>query len=142
MYGVMASLILLGMYFAVLTAVSGWDYGRSEFSDFWYFILSLAFGFGIQFGLYSYLKQLVRNQSMIISGRTVAATGTTSTLAMISCCAHYLVNIVPILGIAGALAIITQYQIEIFWIGLAFNIFGIAFIYGKIIKFKSHRLNI
>lgn len=73
-----------------------------------------------------------------MSGRTVAVTGTTSTLAMISCCAHYLANIVPILGIAGALSVVAAYQVQIFWIGLAFNIFGIVFISNKIIKFKKH----
>ena len=70
--------------------------------------------------------------------KTLAATGTTSTLAMISCCAHYLANIVPILGIAGALSIVAQYQIKIFWIGLFFNILGIVFITDKIIKFRKY----
>ena len=73
-----------------------------------------------------------------MSDKTVAVTGATSSLAMISCCAHYLANIIPILGIAGTLSVIAQYQIEIFWIGLIFNIFGILFISNKIIKFSAH----
>jgi len=72
--------------------------------------------------------------------KTVAATGTTSALAMISCCAHYLANIVPILGIAGVLSIVAQYQIKIFWIGLFSNILGIVFITDKIIKFPAKGL--
>ena len=133
-----ATLSLLLLYFAIVTLVSGFKFAMSQFESFWYFLISLAVGFGIQIGLYSYLKQLVKNSSMVMGKKTVAMTGTTSTLAMISCCAHYLANIVPILGIAGALTIVAQYQTEIFWVGLAFNLFGIAFISNKIIKFKKY----
>lgn len=136
LYGVLASAILLGIYFAVLTLVSGWNYALGQFGTYWYFITSLAIGFGIQIGLYQYLKALVHGgQGM---GKVVGVSGTTSTAAMISCCAHYLVNLVPILGITGLATFVAQYQIKIFWVGLAFNIFGIAFISNKIIKFKKH----
>jgi Cu+-exporting ATPase len=138
LYGIIASLLLLGIYFTVLILLSGWGFTQDQFSQFWYFIVSLALGFGIQVGLFTYLKDAVKNSNMAMEGKTVAVTGTTSTLSMISCCAHYLVNIVPILGIAGAISIIAQYQTEIFWVGLAFNIFGIAFISNKIIKFKKY----
>lgn len=136
--GAGAVIALLSVYFAVVSVISGFSFALSQFYSYWYFLISLALGFGVQIGLYSYLKQLVRNSSMNMPGKTVAVTGTTSTLAMISCCAHYLTNILPILGIAGTLAIIAQYQVEIFWIGLAFNIFGIWFIANKVIKFKKH----
>ncbi|MDP3956514.1 MAG: hypothetical protein Q8P97_00780 [bacterium] len=132
----MASLLLL--YFVIVITVSGFKFALSQFASYWYFLISLALGFGIQIGLYSYLKQLIKNSSMVMGKKTVAMTGTTSTLAMISCCAHYLANIVPILGIAGALSIITQYQVKIFWVGLLFNAFGVVFISNKIIKFKKH----
>ncbi|MFA6272907.1 MAG: hypothetical protein WC673_00210 [Candidatus Paceibacterota bacterium] len=136
LYGILASAILLGVYFAVLTLVSGWSFAQSQFADFWYFIISLAVGFGIQIALYQYIKNLVHNgQGM---GKVVGVSGTTSTAAMISCCAHYLVNLVPILGITGLATFVAQYQVKIFWVGLAFNIFGIAFISSKIIKFKKH----
>src|SRR3989344_524517 len=129
--------LLLAFYFIIVTTVSGFQFALSQFSSYWYFLISLALGFGIQIGLYSYLKWLVKNSNMKIAGKTVAMTGTTSTLSMISCCAHYLANILPILGIAGAIAIIAQYQTEIFWVGLAFNLFGILFISNKVIKFNK-----
>ena len=62
----------------------------------------------------------------------MAASGTTSTAAMISCCAHYLVNVAPVLGAAGLVTIATQYQVEFFWVGLAFNAAGIAYIGNKL----------
>ena len=133
-----ATISLLLVYFIAVTLVSGKSFMLSQFELYWYFLTSLAVGFGIQIGLYTYLKELVKNASIEMHDKTVAVTGTTSTIAMISCCAHYLANIVPILGVAGALTIVAQYQTEIFWVGLIFNIFGIAFISNKIIKFKKH----
>lgn len=138
LYGTVASALLLVVYFATLSLVSGWGFAKDQFTSFWYFIVSLAIGFGIQISLYSYLKQLVKNRGVAVGDKTVAVTGTTSTLVMISCCVHYLANIAPILGIAGVLSIVAQYQVKIFWVGLLFNAFGIAFIGNKIIKFKKH----
>ena len=136
LYGTLASAILLGVYFAVLTLVSGRSFALGQFTTYWYFIVNLAVGFGIQIALYQYIKSLVHSgQGM---GKVVGVSGTTSTAAMISCCAHYLVNLVPILGVTGIVTFVAQYQVKIFWIGLAFNIFGIAFISNKIIKFKKH----
>ncbi len=133
-----ATVSLLSAYFILVGLISGIKFALSQFSTYWYFLISLAVGFGVQMGLYLYLRYLVKNSNMKMGGKTVAVTGTTSTLAMISCCAHYLANIVPILGIAGAFAIVSQYQIQIFWVGLAFNLFGIGFIINKIEKFKEH----
>ena len=135
LYGAFASAILLGVYFAVLTLVSGWSFAQIQFANYWYFIISLVVGFGIQIALYQYIKTLVHSgQGM---GKVVGVSGTTSTAAMISCCAHYLVNLVPVLGITGLATLVAQYQVKIFWVGLAFNIFGIVFISNKIIKFKK-----
>lgn len=130
-------LALLAVYFSTTAFISGWNFALQQFSQFWYFIVGLAFGFGFQIALYFYLKQEIKNRNMEFSGKALAVTGTTSTLAMVSCCAHYLANIIPILGIAGSFAIIAQYQIQLFWVGLIFNAFGIAYITNKIIKFKK-----
>jgi len=135
-YGMLACVILLGVYFAVLTLVSGWSFAQSQFVDFWYFIISLAVGFGIQISLYQYIKSLVNSgQGM---GKVVGVSGTTSTVAMISCCAHYLVNLVPVLGVTGLVTFVAQYQVELFWVGLASNIFGIGYMANRIIKLKKN----
>src|SRR3989339_1167286 len=135
LYGIIASTILLGVYFAVLTLVSGWSFAQSQFADFWYFIISLVVGFGIQIGLYQYIKTLVHSgQGM---GKVVGVSGTTSTAAMISCCAHYLVNLIPILGVTGLATFAAQYQVKLFWVGIFFNVAGIVYMVNKIIKFKK-----
>ena len=130
---------LLGVYFLILTVVSGWEFTLSQFLDSWYFVVSLAAGFGIQFGLYSYLRNAVHRMDM--SGKVVAVSGTTSTAAMISCCAHYLTNILPVVGAAGAIALVAQYQIELFWFGLACNLAGIVYMTTRVVKFsRAHAI--
>ena len=136
LYGTLASTILLGVYFAVLTLVSGWSFAQNQFATYWYFIVSLALGFGIQIALYQYIKSLVHEG--LGMGKIVSVSGTTSTAAMISCCAHYLVNLVPILGVTGLVAFAAQYQVKLFWFGLLSNGIGILYIANRIIKFKKH----
>ncbi len=128
---------MLGIYFAVLTFVSGWNFAQDQFSNFWYFIVSLAAGFGIQIGLYVYLKELIRGGQG--NGKVLGVTGTTSTAAMISCCTHYLANLLPILGMAGAVTFVAQYQVQLFWVGLLFNVAGATYMAGKITKIKEQR---
>lgn len=131
-FGMLAFGLLLAVYFGVLTLVSGWKFTVSQFNDFWYYILPLGAGFGLQVALYTRLRQLVRPSG---ESRTVmAASGTTSTAAMISCCAHYLVNVAPVIGATGLVTFATQYQVEFFWVGLAFNAAGIAFIGDRLWK--------
>lgn len=134
LYGTLASSFLLGAYFAVLTLVSGWDFAQGQFADFRYFIVSLAVGFGIQAGLYAYLRSLITGSHG--EGKMLGVTGTTSTAAMISCCTHYLANLLPILGTVGIVTFVAQYQVELFWVGLLFNLGGVIYTARRVIAFK------
>ena len=135
LYGILASATLLGVYFAIITLVSGWDFAQEQFASYWYFVLSLTVGFGIQISLYQYIKSLAHSgQGM---GKIVGVSGTTSAAAMISCCAHYLVNLLPILGVTGLISFVAQYQVKLFWVGIFFNIAGIIYMTSRIIKFSA-----
>lgn len=136
--GIFAALILLSIYFLILTLISGWNFTLEQFSQFWFYIISLALGFGVQLSLYSYLKSITRQQ---LSNSQLATTGTTSTAAMISCCAHYLTNILPILGVTGVITFVAQYQIQFFWVGLIFNLLGILYIGNKVVRVTGFRIN-
>ncbi len=136
--GIIAFMLMLAIYFGVVSLISGMSFTLEQFTKFWYFIVAFALGFGIQVGLYTYLKNLVGQHGA--SRKVVAVSGTTSTAAMVSCCAHYLVNILPIMGVTGFLTIVAQYQIELFWLGLAFNAAGILYIAPKVVQAtKEHK---
>lgn len=130
--GLSATAILLSFYFGVLTLVSGWPFALQQFDDYWPFIVALAVGFGIQVGLFFYLRRAVRAAA---SGKVMVATGATSGAAMVSCCTHYLVNLLPVLGATGLVSFVGQYQVELFWFGIASNLAGIAYIGRRVASF-------
>ena len=131
--GIGATLVLIAIYFMIVSLVSGWAFAKDQFRQFWYFVTTLALGFGIQVVLYSYLRSMIKN----VSPRVVATTGATTTAAMISCCAHYLVNILPVLGAVGIITIISQYQVQLFWVGLVFNFAGVIYMANKVYRFSK-----
>lgn len=133
--GFIGMTVLLVVYFTTVSLISGWLFALSQFSQFGYFIVSLAVGFGIQIGLYTYLRNAIHQSDK--SGGVLAVSGITSTATMISCCAHYLANILPVIGATGIIGVIGQYQVEFFWVGLVFNIAGIIYIGRKVIKFHQ-----
>jgi YHS domain-containing protein len=122
--GSIAAAALLVFYFGSLTAISGWSFTLDQFRAFWPFIVTLAAGFGVQFGLFTYLRRALHAAH---SGKIVAASGTTSGVAMVSCCAHYLVNLLPALGATGLVSLVGAYQIQLFWVGLLANLAGIVY---------------
>jgi Cu+-exporting ATPase len=42
--------------------------------------------------------------------------------------------VAPVLGATGLVAFAAQFQVELFWVGLAFNVAGIAYIGSKLLK--------
>ncbi len=131
--GLLGAIALLTFYFVVISVISGWNFAVLQFNQNWYWILSLSIGFGIQMGLFTYLRSLHKAGS---TGGVAAISGGTSAAAMVACRSHYLVNILPIIGIAGIATIIGQYQTGIFIIGLIFNLFGVAYMINKLVAFK------
>ena len=130
--GLSAIAIMLGLYFGVLSLLSGWQPTVEQFFDFWPYIVALATGFGVQVGLFVYLRRAVQAAA---SGKVMMATGTTSGVAMLSCCSHYLVNLLPVLGATGLVSFVGQYQVGLFWFGIASNLAGIAYIGRRVASF-------
>lgn len=133
--GSSASAILLGLFFLVVSFVSGRAFAWRQFAGYWYYLVPLALGFGLQIGLFVYLRTAIRERAA--TGGVVAVTGATSTVSMLACCAHYLTNILPLVATTGVVTFATKYQIQFFWVGLAMNGLGIGYIAQKVARFKK-----
>lgn len=129
LYGGLATVILLLLYAAILSLVSGFAFMLDQWNQFWPYISTLSVGFGVQVTLYVRLRDKVKEHT---AGKVAVVSGTTSTLAMVSCCTHYLVNVLPILGVTGAVVFVTQYQTELFWVGIGANLIGVSFMIYKL----------
>lgn len=131
-FGLVAGALLLFLYFGTLSILSGAAFAVEQFGQFWFYVVPLAAGFGLQVALFVRLREIVKLSRD--AGAVVATSGTTSTAAMISCCAHYLATAAPVLGASGLVAFAAQYQVEFFWVGLLFNLAGIGYIGSKVFK--------
>lgn len=127
--GAISAILLLSIYFIIVTIVSNWGFTVDQFNKYWPFLITLAIGFGVQVALYVYLKAELKNYH---NSRMLAISGTTSTATMISCCTHYLVNFLPILGVTGVVTFVAQYQTQLFWFGIFLNIIGILYMLKKV----------
>lgn len=132
--GIAGSVGLLGFYFATVIAISGWMFAWAQFLASWYWIVGLTIGFGVQIFLFTYLRALHRER---MAGAVAVTTGTVSGLTMVACCTHYLVNVLPIVGISAFAAIVGQYQQELFIVGAVSNITGIAYMARQLILTKQ-----
>lgn len=97
----------------------------------------LIIGFGIQMGLFWMMKKGIRFSLQEKSDAKLAAgTGTAvSGVAMVACCAHHAVDLLPILGLSAAAVFLSEYQEQLLIFGVVTNLAGILlmlwFITGK-----------
>ncbi|MCL5985369.1 MAG: hypothetical protein M1371_02245 [Actinobacteria bacterium] len=127
---------LLIIYFGILSWVISLKHALEVFAGIWYWIIILAIGFGIQLGLYSYIRINIRKKAPAETAE-VATAGGISTGSMIACCAHHIANILPIIGLSGlsaTLAFFEKYQISFIMLGIFSNLFGITMMLNLIQK--------
>lgn len=128
LFGTIGFAGLLGIFFLITSLISGKAFALEQFWRFWPYLMTLAIGFGVQIFLLIRLHQKHCERG----GGVVAMSGTTSGIAMISCCSHYFLNFLPLLSGAGLSTLVGQYQIEIFLVGIALNFVGIMILLRKI----------
>jgi cation transport ATPase len=128
--GLAAALGLVGFYLGLLTLVSDWYNATSELAYYSPWIISLAVGIGVQATLYTILRNHRRIASMKGVNTSLAASGGMSTAGMAACCAHFLVPVLPAIGLpflTSFAAGLSEYQTLFFALGVLSNLFGIGF---------------
>lgn len=137
--GVIAAAGLILFYFMVMGISSrSWSATLSQFQDVWYWMILLSAGFGIQIGLFTYLKDsLKKPRVMQHSNMITAATTGTSATAMVACCAHHLSEVLPIIGLSATSVFLSRYQIPLIIFGVAMNGLGIVYMIKQIRKVTS-----
>lgn len=128
---IIAILIVVAINFLVLYYLNFPSMALFQIKKYIWLLIPLVLGFGIQIGLYTYLKHL-----NAVCNITTMAGGGISSISMILCCSHYLVNFLPFISLSFA-AFLSQYTFYILLFGVASNISGILFIFNKIRKVKE-----
>ncbi len=138
--GVSGSTGLLIIYFGILAWVNSFSHALQQFSQMWYWILILVTGFGIQLGLYSYVRFNIRKKASGATAEIVAAGGI-STGSMIACCAHHITDVLPIIGLSAAAVFLVKYQLPFILLGIFSNLVGITMMLHIIQKHGLYQKN-
>jgi hypothetical protein len=127
LWGVSGSALLLAIYFVTLTLSNSLVHAIEEFRALGVWIVLLTAGFGIQTGLFAYVRtSLKARASSAQATASMAATGGMSATSMVACCMHHVTDILPILGVSAATLFLVKYQSFFLAIGVASNFIGIT----------------
>lgn len=137
--GIAGMLFLSGVYFGLVSWAEGPEHALQLFWDERWIIIPMILGFGVQAALYTILKKrlFIPLSSIGPSGAMMGAGGTTSTVAMVACCAHHVTDVLPIIGLTVAATFLAEYQTTFMLIGLGTTLAGIIFM--LVILFRERR---
>lgn len=133
-WGSVASLAMSVFYLAIMLLTMSPREVWFNFNEFWYLIVGIVIGFGVQIGLWIFVKNGAGHHH---GGTLPGTSGAMSGTAMLACCAHHLADVLPILGLSGAALFLVQYQRPFLVIGLSVNLLGIAYMLNLIGKHKK-----
>ena len=123
--GVGAAVLLIIIYLGIITLAQDWTHALQQTAELWYWVLALAGGFGIQAGLFSFIRQSIRERRAATTG-SVAVSGGVSSGSMAACCAHHLSDVLPLIGLSGVAIFLVRYQLFFIIVGVVSNIVGIT----------------
>ena len=123
----------LMFYFLLMTITSSYSNAVDQFIEMWYLLIILIIGFGVQIGLYTYIKNwhYINND---VKASVATSTGI-STTSMVACCAHHLTDVLPVIGFSAAALFLSKYQTVFIFFGVISNIIGILLML-RVIKRK------
>lgn len=132
-YGIIAGLLLLLAYTALLYALNGAGHVQEQFREFGTWIILLAAGFGAQIGLFFFARNALKEKG---AGRQMAATGGVSGGAMLACCLHHITDVLPFLGLSGIFLFASEATPFFLAIGILSNLVGITAMLAMLQKHK------
>ncbi|HLA15597.1 MAG TPA: hypothetical protein VJZ72_01750 [Candidatus Limnocylindrales bacterium] len=124
--GVAAAAALLGVYLAIIGLAQGVEHAFAQLAADALFVGLIAAGFGTQVALFVELRAVDRRHRAA-AAVTAAGTGT-SAAAMLACCAHHLVDLLPLVGLSAAAVFLNAYKTPLFVVGISMSVIGIVVI--------------
>lgn len=141
--GVAGALMLFAVYLGLVSWAESPSHALTQFWQDRWLVLPILTGFGFQVALYTVLKKrlFMPMATPGPSGRLMGASGGTSTVAMVACCAHHVTDVLPVLGLSAAATFLAQYRTTFMGIGLAMNLIGIMFMLGILLRERRRALS-
>ncbi|GBD10386.1 hypothetical protein HRbin23_00027 [bacterium HR23] len=137
--GVASAGLLILLYIGVVSWAQGLRHALTLLGQDWYFVAAIATGFGVQIGLYTYLRLGIPRAKPLHAPTAAAATGTgTSSVAMVACCAHHITDVLPLMGLSGAAIFLNQFRVPLMVAGIAVNIIGVVLMLRLVHQGRRH----
>lgn len=124
--GIAGAAALLLVYLGIITLAQGVDHALEQMAADAVFVGMIALGLGTQIALFVELRAVDRHHRTS-AAVTVAGTGT-SAAAMLACCAHHLVDLLPLVGLSAAAVFLNAYKTPLFLVGIGMNVIGMVVI--------------
>jgi len=137
-YGLLSSFGMAAFYAGIMFISMPYREVWLSFFSVWYLIIGIVIGFGIQIGLWVFVKNCMGRHHGAVPG----ASGAMSGGAMVACCAHHLADVLPVLGLSGAAIFLSQYQKPFLILGLSINFLGVAYMLHIVKKHKKWNMKI
>jgi hypothetical protein len=128
--GIAASAALLVIYLGIISLAQGFPHALDQLAADALFVGPIAAGFGIQIALLVELRAVDRRHRAA-AAVTAAGTGT-SAAAMLACCAHHLVDLLPLAGLSAAAVFLNAYKTPLVLLGITMNVIGIVVIASRL----------
>ncbi len=126
--GLAGAVFLTALYFGIVSWAESPQHALELFWEERWIVIPIILGFGVQIALYTILRKrlFVPVMNTGSTGALTGASGTTSTLAMVACCAHHVADVLPILGLTAAATFLANYQTTFMLVGLGTTLVGIT----------------
>ena len=134
--GALGAGALAAFYIAVIGWASGVDHLASQAAADWPYLTIIIAGFGIQLALLAELRH--RRRARHLEQAAGGAGAGASAVGMVACCAHHLADLVPLVGVSGAAAFLTDWRTEFMLAGIAINAVGVTVAARRLVADNHH----
>ena len=117
---------LVALYVGLISLAQGFGHAIDQLRADLPVVLAIAVGFGTQVGLFVELRA-IHSRHRVSGALTAASTGA-GTAAMLACCAHHLVDVLPLLGLSAAAVFLADYRTPLIAFSLGMNALGVVVI--------------
>src|SRR3990170_2563174 len=142
--GLLGAGFLTAVYFGIVSWAESSEHAIELFWQDRWIVIPIILGFGVQASLYTILKKrlYLPVASTGASGPLMGAGGTTSTVAMVACCAHHVTDVLPIVGLTAASAFLAQYRTVFMLVGLGTTLTGIVVMLTILLRERGRALRL
>lgn len=124
-FGLLGALALVALYLGLVSWAQGRDHALELLWSDRAYVGVIGAGFGIQVGLFAYLRMLQRamaRESIVVAGMGTA----TSSVSMVACCAHHLADVLPVIGLSGLAVFLVDLRTPLMLLGILTNLAGVG----------------